>query len=165
MEGKNATAIKTKPYEQNIITQTCGPFHGPKQHVHFKAYATTPQSVPFLHACVAFISCFKDDTVTLVICYALKCDCCLGLSLCAFKFVYGLHVTGMVLGELRFFLPWTAFHKQDLHETRGHIPASTRHSLLRMRPGECRLARRPARRQPPRSPRFARLARRPALDM
>ena len=103
MEGKNATAIKTKPYEQNITTQTCGPFHGPKQHVHFKAYATTPQSVPFLHACVAFISCFKDDTVTLVICYALKCDCCLGLSLCAFKFVYGLHVPDMVLGELRFF--------------------------------------------------------------
>ena len=112
-------------------------------------------------ACVAFIVSLKNGTVTLVICYALKCVCWLGLRSCLFQFAEGLRMKDMALGELRFFLPWTAFHV-----TRKCIPALTpQQPQGHASSSTCRLACRSARRWPPRSPRFARLARRPALDM
>lgn len=74
---------KTTRYELSIITRNRGPIRGHKQHVHFKAYFTTPPSVPFLLACVAFIFSLKKDTVSLFLCYALNCDFWSGLSFCA----------------------------------------------------------------------------------
>ena len=146
--------------------------------------------------------------MTLIICYALKCVCWLGLRLSLFQFAAGLRMKDMVLGELRFFLPWTAFHVRRRRipaltpqQPQGHASSRTcRLAVGRLVDG--RLARlaslgslggrlwtcrwktvavltpnsecderssssrfaRPVRRQPPRSPRFARLARRPALD-
>ena len=51
--------------------------------------------------------------MTLIICYALKCVCWLGLRLCLLQFAEGLRVKDMKLGELRFFLPWTVVCKKQ----------------------------------------------------
>ena len=78
---------KINPYELNIITLTRGPIHGPKQRLHFKADVTSLLCLLYVLACVAFDLSFKNDTLSLLIGYALKCDCRLGLSLCLFMFV------------------------------------------------------------------------------
>ena len=77
--------------------------------------------MPFLLPCVAFIFSLKNGIVCVFVCYALKCDCWLGW----FYVASDVHVQDMLLGELRFFLPWAAFRKPDSNERSEHIPALT----------------------------------------